>query len=189
MTIGERIKKLRQEKHLTQQNLATNIGISQNGMALIESGKRNPSNQTIMSISREFHVNENWLRTGEGEMFLPQDEENLLLDASLDAADRAILRAYIDAPPALRTQIKQLILNAADNIRESAVPPVTAPTPEEREIAKRVAAYDAGQATCNNLSRVEPPKPEGLTDDEWERILADRERDRAAFAAEEKGVG
>lgn len=36
-----------------------------------ESGKRNVPDSSILSIVREFHVNETWLRTGEGEMFLP----------------------------------------------------------------------------------------------------------------------
>ena len=69
MTIGERIKKVRKEKHLTQQKLAESIGISQNGIALLESGKRNPSDQTILSICRTLRVNETWLRTGEGKIF------------------------------------------------------------------------------------------------------------------------
>ena len=42
-----------------------------------EIGLRNPSDAVIFSICREFDVNEQWLRTGEGEMFLvkTRDEE------------------------------------------------------------------------------------------------------------------
>ena len=43
--------------------------MKQNSIAIIESGKRDTSEQTIMAICREFNVNETWLRTGEGEMF------------------------------------------------------------------------------------------------------------------------
>lgn len=86
MEIGERIKKLRQDKHLTQQRLADIIGIKQNSIALLESGKRNPSDQTILSICREFHVNETWLRTGEGEMFREQTRAE-----EIDAAVRKML--------------------------------------------------------------------------------------------------
>ena len=36
---------------------------------------RNPSDAIIHSMCREFNVNENWLRSGEGEMFLPVEDE------------------------------------------------------------------------------------------------------------------
>ena len=36
-----------------------------------ETGLRTPTDAVLKSICREFNVNENWLRTGEGEMFKP----------------------------------------------------------------------------------------------------------------------
>lgn len=70
MTLGERIKKVRKEKDLTQQQFCNLIGFKQNSISLVESGKRNISDQAIKSICREFNVSETWLRTGEGEMFI-----------------------------------------------------------------------------------------------------------------------
>lgn len=75
-----RIKKLRKELDLTQQAFAERIGLKQNSIALIESGKRNISTQAILSICREFNVNEEWLRTGVGEMFVPINMENQLIE-------------------------------------------------------------------------------------------------------------
>ena len=75
--MNQRIKQLRRSLNLTQQDFAERIGLKQNSIALIESGKRNISNQAVLSICREFNVNETWLRTGEGEMFnaLSRDEQ------------------------------------------------------------------------------------------------------------------
>ena len=75
--MNQRIKQLRRILDLTQQDFAERIGMKQNSIALIESGKRNISNQAVLSICREFNVNETWLRTGEGEMFnaLSRDEQ------------------------------------------------------------------------------------------------------------------
>lgn len=75
--LNQRIKQLRRNLDLTQQDFAERIGLKQNSIALIESGKRNISNQAVLSICREFNVNETWLRTGEGEMFnaLSRDEQ------------------------------------------------------------------------------------------------------------------
>ena len=77
MTLGERIKKIRKEKDLTQQALADQIGIKQNSVALIESGKRNASDQVILAICRECRVREEWLRSGSGEMFVPSPTSEL----------------------------------------------------------------------------------------------------------------
>ena len=68
--MNERIKKLRRELGLTQQEFCTRIGLKRNSISLVESGKRNISDQAILSICREFNVNETWLRTGEGDMFI-----------------------------------------------------------------------------------------------------------------------
>lgn len=81
MILGNRIKKLRKELDLTQQELGKRIGIKPNSISLIESGNRNASEQVILAICREFNVSEAWLRTGEGEMFVQRSEEDELAAA------------------------------------------------------------------------------------------------------------
>ena len=72
MSTGERIRILRKKLELTQQMFADRIGMKRNSIAQIEMG-RNTSEQTIVSICREFNVSEDWLRDGIGDMFLPTD--------------------------------------------------------------------------------------------------------------------
>ena len=67
----ERIKEVRQMAGKTQLQFAEEIGLSRNYIAMIEIGQREPSDRTISDICREFNVNEQWLRTGEGEMQTP----------------------------------------------------------------------------------------------------------------------
>ncbi len=68
--MNERLKKLRKELDMTQQEFADRIGIKRNSLANYETGRNTPIDAIIVSICREFNVNENWLRTGEGEMFI-----------------------------------------------------------------------------------------------------------------------
>lgn len=76
--IGKRVKEIRTALNLTQEDLSQRIGLKRNSIALIESGKRNISDQAILSICREFNVNESWLRSGEGSMFIElTDEEEI----------------------------------------------------------------------------------------------------------------
>ena len=63
--MNNRIKKV----GLTQTEFGTRIGVKGNTVTGYETGLRNPSDAIILSMCREFGVNEDWLRTGNGEMF------------------------------------------------------------------------------------------------------------------------
>lgn len=73
----ERIKALRKALSLTQQEMADRIGIKRNTIANYETGRNAPVDSVLALICREFNVNEQWLKTGKGEMFikLSKDEE------------------------------------------------------------------------------------------------------------------
>lgn len=79
-TIGYRIKELRKANNLNQSEFASRIGSVQNTITGYETGRREPSNQVIALICREFSVNEHWLRTGEGEMHIPMTREEEIAD-------------------------------------------------------------------------------------------------------------
>lgn len=66
----ERLRKLRKTLDLTQQEFAEKLGIKRSTMATYESGRNEPIDAVISLICREFNVNEEWLRTGNGEMFI-----------------------------------------------------------------------------------------------------------------------
>lgn len=71
----ERLKTLRKALDLTQQEFADRIGMKQNTIATYEMGRAIPSDPAVRSICREFNVNEEWLRNGTGEMFLPMTRD------------------------------------------------------------------------------------------------------------------
>lgn len=73
--MNERLKKLRKTLDLTQQELANKIGIARGNIGAYEVGKNAPSDAVISLICKQFNVDENWLRTGEGEMFIKQTRD------------------------------------------------------------------------------------------------------------------
>ncbi len=77
--MNERIKQLRKHLGLNQSDFASRLGVSQSAVAAWELGTRNPMDAVIQSICREFNVSERWLREGDGEMFLPQDDADELM--------------------------------------------------------------------------------------------------------------
>ena len=73
----DRIKEIRKENNLTQVVFGERIGIKQNSVALIEMGKREPSNLVIKAICREFHISQNWLEDGIEPKYIDQDESDI----------------------------------------------------------------------------------------------------------------
>ena len=76
-TINDRICEIISVLGIKKTHFADKIHVSQAFTSQICSGVRLPSDRTIADICREFGVNETWLRTGEGEMFveMSRDEE------------------------------------------------------------------------------------------------------------------
>lgn len=83
----ERLKILRKKLDLTQQAFATKLGLKQNTIACYELNRTEPSNPVITLICHEFNVNEKWLRTGEGEMFLELPAEDEYFKAATSLSD------------------------------------------------------------------------------------------------------
>lgn len=67
--MNERIKRIRNDKKMNQTDFAKRISVSRSAICKMESGENSPSEQTIKLICTEFHVNEEWLRTGSGEPY------------------------------------------------------------------------------------------------------------------------
>lgn len=94
--MNERLKKLRKTLDLTQQKFADRLGVKRNTVGQWECGINAITDQVVFSICREFDVNEEWLRTGEGEMFEQMTEQQKLLKYTgmlLKDKDSAIVNA------------------------------------------------------------------------------------------------
>lgn len=82
--LKSRIKQLRKEIGLTQVDFGEKIGVKGNTVTNYETGLRNPTDAVILSICREFDVNEDWLRNGTGEMFRPISKSDQIADMISD---------------------------------------------------------------------------------------------------------
>lgn len=124
MNIGDRIKKVRKSLDLTQEAFALRIGTVQNTITGYESGRRNPSAIVISLICREFNVNEEWLRNGAGEMFLPDssDELNALVKRyNLSKNDQTLIEKYVNLDSDSRKKIIDFmtgVVTAINNVEE-----------------------------------------------------------------------
>lgn len=132
--MNTRIKKLRKALDLTQQVFAEKIGLKQNSIALIESGKRNISDQAVLSICREFNVREEWLRDGTGEMF--KATPGSALDAlseeyGLSNAAYVMVEKFVNLKPEAQETIFNYVREVAAAFQSGEVSPSARATPPD----------------------------------------------------------
>lgn len=118
MTIGARLRLIRQESGLNQTEFGSRIGLSQTTIGLYESDRRTITDRAISQICDTFNINEKWLKDGIGEMHRPT-QDFFINDNSLDLVDREILQSYIRMTPAQRQFIKNWILSIAATVSKS----------------------------------------------------------------------
>jgi transcriptional regulator with XRE-family HTH domain len=74
----ERLNLLRKRLQLSQEEFGSKIGLTKASISRLESGTNNFTEQTIMSICREFNVNKEWFINGTGEMFIDRSPKEQL---------------------------------------------------------------------------------------------------------------
>ena len=79
--INERFIELRKVCKKTQTDFGKVLGISVSGISAIETGQRSVTEKHLIMLSNwdEYNVNIDWLRTGKGDMFLPDETDTLEL--------------------------------------------------------------------------------------------------------------
>lgn len=119
MTLGERIKKVRKDKNLTQQEFASQFGSTQNVLANYESGRRNPSAAALDNICKTFDISKKWLTDGIGEPYIQSQEssvDELIKQHGLDDLDRQIILEFITLSPEDRKAVINFIRTIAKHL-------------------------------------------------------------------------
>ena len=127
MSVGSRIKELRNSLDLTQQKFADRLGIQRGIIGKYEVDVSAPSDAVISLICREFNVREAWLRDGEGDMLevKPRAEElgelvrKLLSDRPESFRSRLITSLLRFEPDSPEWQVLENIYDSIANEKES----------------------------------------------------------------------
>lgn len=129
MTAGERIKLIRKSLGVTLEKFGEPLGVTKAAISRLENNVNSITDQMVLSICREYNVNEEWLRTGEGEMFvklspaeevatyvsdlLEDDGENPLYGIIIQ-----IMKTYSGLSPKSQEVIRDFARQLAENIKE-----------------------------------------------------------------------
>ena len=108
MEIYERLRYLREHLDLTTRVFGAAINMSGGAITNMEKGQRNITDRTIRDICREFNINENWLRTGEGEIFAQPkafDLDSFLEKQEVSESELRFFRRYFEMDKETRHQL------------------------------------------------------------------------------------
>lgn len=109
MSIGERLRTLRNTLNLSQDDFGKRLGVSNTAISKLEKSERNLTEQMLLSICREFRVDYFWLTEGKGEMFTGTPEsviDEIAEDYDLDDIDKKMLEKYLTLSKEERNVIK-----------------------------------------------------------------------------------
>lgn len=120
-TVSMRIKQVFESTNLSQSDFARAISVTPAYIwKILNKENANPSDRTIADICREFNISENWLRTGEGEMLVPLDDDVELIEIlaqigqSEDDLIKRIIKGYWRLDEKEKAAIRKLIDSLCD---------------------------------------------------------------------------
>ncbi|EGT3656552.1 helix-turn-helix domain-containing protein [Clostridioides difficile] len=95
--IKDRIKEIREDAGLSQKDFGSKVKLSRSQISCYEKGIRDATDRSIKDICREFNVNENWLRFGEGEKYSINEKDSLLAEvlAEITISDNIPIKEII----------------------------------------------------------------------------------------------
>ena len=112
MSTSERLRQLRKDLGMSQEEFGRRIGVSNTAISKLEKNERNLTEQTAKSICREFCVNYFWLTEGKGDMFTGTPEsvvDEIAEDYNLDDIDKKIIEKYLELSADQRQVLKEYL--------------------------------------------------------------------------------
>ncbi|MBO6293425.1 MAG: helix-turn-helix transcriptional regulator [Selenomonas sp.] len=108
MSIGKRLKAIRKALNLNQTDFGARINLSQTTIGQYEKETRPLTERVISQLVSEFHINEEYLRHGTGDMFIDQKPKlvrQLAEELALSDREQCLLLTFLEFPPDTRNQI------------------------------------------------------------------------------------
>ncbi|MBS6601538.1 MAG: helix-turn-helix domain-containing protein [Clostridium sp.] len=121
MEINERIKILRKELKISQEEFGKKLNLKKSAISKYEKGINKVNDRTIINICREFKVNEEWLRFGEGKIFQEVPEstiKRLIKEYNLNDTQSKLIIEFLNLNESEREVLAKYITNLSRKDRE-----------------------------------------------------------------------
>lgn len=120
--MNERLKLLRKTLKLNQVDFGSRLSLTGSAISRYESGVNAMADNIVLLICREFNVNEDWLRNGNGEMFSRQSTdlvEQLTQQYSLGLYGQQLLATYLQLSDADKRAVERFVSQLTANVQQA----------------------------------------------------------------------
>lgn len=105
--MNDRLKTIRERLKKTLKDVEAETGIENSHYSMMERGKRKVTDRTVKLLASVYGVDENWLRTGEGEMF-SQTKQPVVEPSILEY--EASVEEFVEAASKLPRELQELLI-------------------------------------------------------------------------------
>ena len=169
MSINKRINLLRKQLGMIQQDFANKIGVQRVTISWMEKEGNTITKQNIKIICDTFNVSEDWLLNGEGEMFRPADEPDILdrlqQELKLTSQEMEIIRTFVELSPEQRRMGIEFVqtftskLSGITNALQEEKSQITLTvSPEDYKLFQEIKAEEAEQQASASGSTAKEAK-------------------------------
>ncbi len=120
--MNERLKLLRKTLKLNQVDFGSRLSLTGSAISRYESGVNAMADNIVLLICREFNVNEDWLRNGNGEMFSRQSTdliEQLTQQYNLGLYGQQLLATYLQLSDADKRAVERFVSQLTANVQQA----------------------------------------------------------------------
>ena len=160
--MSDRVKEIRATLKMNQSDFSNLLGIGQSTLAMMEVSKRKISDRHVKTICSICNINETWLRTGEGDMYIQTDDTlfaKLSKEYNLSVGMQELLRAILDLDDERREQLVDFAVYFNSRLApaietSSTVLPESATSKIDKELAnyrRELEAEEKGRLALQNL--------------------------------------
>lgn len=119
--LGDKVKELRKKMKITQQELATSIGLSQSAIGMIESNRQGASNDTLVKLANALNTTVDYLLSNDVDYLFSNDIDELYITekndehmTEIDDDIRRIERARKKMDPGNKEKMMKILRSAFD---------------------------------------------------------------------------
>lgn len=195
MSMNNRIKTLRKHLNLNQAGFGRKIGLKNGAISWMEKEGNTITKQNIKIICDTFNVSGNWLLNGEGEMFRPADEPDILdrlqQELKLTSQEMEIIRTFVELSPEQRRMGIEFVQTFTSKLSD-----VANALQEKKAQKNNVSESDTSKVNINDLGSgaggnntpaPDNSRPAELSDDEWQLIQMTRQEKRQVSQTSSSG--
>lgn len=110
---GDRLRKLREDKHLKTDEVADMLGISRSGYAYYEIGKRTPTIENIVKLANFYRVSTDYIL---GASDMGDNEVSKKTINNIDAKAEELLQNFIQMPDSFKVGVMQWLKSTLDTL-------------------------------------------------------------------------